>query len=147
MKTDGFDPVGHDTSMQPLARPALTILFVDPDVEYIRAMAAPFTNTGSIAIVPSARGALSAMTARRPDIIVMELDLPDVKGLDFITRLRTTPETRHMLLMVLTKRTGLNDKINAFKAGADDYLVKSITREQFETHVRLLSRFRQVIRR
>jgi DNA-binding response OmpR family regulator len=52
---------------------------------------------------------------------------------------------RHVLLMVVTNRSGVRDKINAFQAGADDYLVKPLDPTVFALRVQLLSRFRKVI--
>jgi two-component system response regulator TctD len=52
---------------------------------------------------------------------------------------------RHVLLMVVTARSGVRDKINAFQAGADDYLVKPLDPAAFALRVQLLSRFRKVI--
>jgi DNA-binding response OmpR family regulator len=52
-----------------------------------------------------------------------------------------------VLLMVLTRRSGIQDKIAALQAGADDYLVKPVEPQLFVSHVRAVSRFRQVLKR
>jgi DNA-binding response OmpR family regulator len=48
--------------------------------------------------------------------------------------------------MAVTHRSLVGDKIAALQAGADDYLVKPVSPDQFDTHVQLISRFRRVIR-
>ncbi|MGZ6282630.1 MAG: response regulator [Ktedonobacterales bacterium] len=126
-------------------RPAMAVLFIDPDAENAERLSRALRGVGAVAVVPTAQAAAAAMGARMPNLVVLELDLPDASGLDFITHLHGTPATRNVLIMVVTSRTSVRDKISAFQAGADDYLVKPVDPQQFAVHVQLLSRFRQVI--
>jgi DNA-binding response OmpR family regulator len=123
-----------------------TILIVDPDQEAGKRLADALA-PNMTAVVGSARAALEAMRMRMPDLIVTELDLPDASGIEFITRIHTAPATHHVLLLVATRRTSVRDKVAAFQAGADDYLVKPLNPKQFVDHVQLVSRFIQVIGR
>jgi two-component system KDP operon response regulator KdpE len=66
------------------------------------------------------RGLIEAGT-RRPDIVVLDLGLPDGDGVDLIRDLRTWS---NVPVVVLSARSGEEDKIEALDAGADDYLVK-----------------------
>ncbi len=123
-----------------------TILIVDPDQEAGKRLADSLAPSIT-AVVGSARAALEAMRFRMPDLIVTELDLPDISGIEFIARIHSAPATRHVLLLVATRRTSVRDKVAAFQAGADDYLVKPLNPQQFVDHVQLVSRFIQVIGR
>ena len=136
---------GGRSSAGAFTRPAMAVLFIDPDAENAERLSRALRGVSAVAVVPTAQAAVSAMSARMPNLVVLELDLPDANGLDLITRLRNTPATRNVLLMVVTSRTGVRDKIAAFQSGADDYLVKPVEAQQFLVHVQLLSRFRQVI--
>jgi DNA-binding response OmpR family regulator len=127
-------------------QPGLTVLFVDPDFAQAERLAHPLRSYATIAIVSSAQAALAAIAERTPDMVVTELELPDVSGLDLLRRIHSSAATRNVLLMVVTRRTAVGDKIAAFQAGADDYLVKPVAPDRFETHVLLVSRFRKVIR-
>ncbi len=127
------------------AQPPMAVLFIDPDTASAERLARPLRGRYATAIVPSAQAAQAAMSVRMPDLVVTEIDLPDANGLSILARLRTTPETQHVLLMVVTSRSSVNDKIAAFQAGGDDYLVKPVDPEKFETHLLLISRFRKVI--
>jgi two-component system KDP operon response regulator KdpE len=83
------------------------------------------------------RGLVEAGT-RRPDLVVLDLGLPDGDGLDFIRGLRTWSE---IPIIVLSARTMEADKIAALDAGADDYLVKPFGTGE------LLARVRAQLRR
>ena len=141
----------RSTAPQPALPPARTpqpdiaVLFVDPDLESAQLLARTLRGRYATATVPSIRQARSAMSIRTPDLIVTELDLPDGSGLQLLAGLRNNPATRHILLMVVTHRRAVQDKIAAFQAGCDDYLVKPVDADQFETHVLLVSRFRKII--
>lgn len=126
-------------------RPAMAVLFIDPDTENAERLSRALRGVSAVAVVPTAQAAAAAMNTRMPNLIVLELDLPDASGFELITHLHNSPATRNVLVMVVTSRTSVRDKITAFQAGADDYLVKPVEPQQFAVHVQLLSRFRQVI--
>lgn len=128
------------------ARAALSLLFVEPDrqdIEHLIQMLAGHR----VVVVGSAQQALQTLGAGRVDVLITELDLPDGSGIDLISRVRTSPAMRNILLMALTHRASVASKVAAFQAGADDYLVKPVTAEEFALHLRRVLLFRQVIRR
>ncbi|HEX9057124.1 MAG TPA: response regulator [Ktedonobacterales bacterium] len=128
-------------------RRGLFVLIVDPDQDSARRLAGALRQTDGVSLAGSAREALAIIQQRTPDLIVSELDLPDATGVELITRIHNAPTTRHVLLLVATARRSVGDKIAAFQAGADDYLVKPVDPQQFAHHVEMLSRFQQVIGR
>jgi DNA-binding response OmpR family regulator len=128
------------------ARAALSLLFVEPDRQDIEHLISMLQGH-RVAVVGSAQQALQTLGAGRVDVLVTELDLPDGSGIDLISRVRTSPAMRNILLMALTHRASVASKVAAFLAGADDYLVKPVTAEEFALHLRRVLLFRQVIRR
>jgi DNA-binding response OmpR family regulator len=62
-----------------------------------------------------------------PPLLVLELDQPDGDGLKLIQALQSDPALRHILIACVTRRSSIQDKIAAFRVGADDYLVKPLT--------------------
>jgi two-component system KDP operon response regulator KdpE len=83
------------------------------------------------------RGLIEAGT-RRPDLVVLDLGLPDADGVDFIRGLRAWSD---IPIIVLSARTTEEDKVAALDAGADDYLVKPFGSAE------LLARVRAQLRR
>lgn len=76
----------------------------------------------------------------RPDLIILDLGLPDMDGLEVLTRLREWSQTP---VIVLTVRDRDTDKISLLDAGADDYLVKPFSPGELLARMRLALRHRQ----
>ncbi len=126
------------------AHTVLSVLFVDPDVAFAEGLASVLRGRCAIAVVPNAHAARAAMQVPMPNLVIMELHLPDASGVELLATLRQAPATGNVLLMVITARRGIHDKIAAFQAGADDFLVKPVDPQQLEMHMQLLSKFRQI---
>jgi two-component system KDP operon response regulator KdpE len=98
------------------------ILLVDDEVSIQRAMTPLLRSRGYETVVAAtARDALGAMETDRPDLVILDLGLPDGDGADFIRDFRgwsTVP------VIVLSARVDETDKIEALDLGADDYLTK-----------------------
>jgi DNA-binding response OmpR family regulator len=143
MKAKGDSTVERTKNTLLPARAALSLLFVEPDRASIDHLI-PMFQRHRVAVVGTAQQALQALGADRVDVLVTELNLPDVSGVDLINRVRTSPATRHILLMVLTHRASIASQVAALQAGADDYLLKPIGAEEFALHVRRVLLFRQL---
>ncbi|MFO0789425.1 MAG: response regulator [Pirellulales bacterium] len=78
---------------------------------------------------------------RGPDLVVLDLMLPLVDGLEVCRRLRADPATRNMLVLMLTAKTEETDEVVGFSVGTDDYVAKP-----FSVKV-LLERIRALLRR
>jgi DNA-binding response OmpR family regulator len=146
-RDDANQSPGAGLTRSTTSRRPLTILFVDPDRPRAERLADAVRATCVVGMAPSAHIALDALGQRLPDLIVTELDLPDMGGVEFITRVHTDPVMRHVLIMVVTNRSSVGDKIAALTAGADDFIVRPVTAEQFLLKTQLLGRFRRVLGR
>ncbi len=115
------------------------ILVIEDDPQLLRAMRITLHARGH-EVIPAATGrkGLSEAAAARPDLVVLDLGLPDLDGVEVIQGLRgwtTVP------IIVLSGRTSGGDKVAALDAGADDYVTKPFGIEE------LLARIRAVTRR
>lgn len=88
------------------------------------------TRTGSQAILEA--------VSQKPDIMLLDLGLPDIDGMDIIKKIRTWS---NMPIIVISARSDDRDKVEALDAGADDYLTKPFSTDE------LLARLRVIIRR
>jgi DNA-binding response OmpR family regulator len=126
-----------------VARGPFQVLFIDPDLQRAERLARALRSACAVAFAPSARAAMQTIRAHVPDAVVTDLDLPDAAGIRFLTELHRAGPTRHVLLIVVTARSAIGDKIAAFQAGVDDYLVRPVDPDLFALRVQLLSRFRR----
>jgi DNA-binding response OmpR family regulator len=123
----------------------LHILIVEPDTSVAHQLAGALRRDHAVTVVGTAAAALAAISAHLPTLVATEFDLPDAFGLDLLTALHSRPATQSVLLLVLSRRTSIQDRIAAFQAGADDFMIKPIAPQTFAAHVQRLSRFRQVL--
>ncbi len=88
--------------------------------------------------VGDGRTALEVVAERSPDVVVLDLGLPDIDGVDVLRRVR---QTSRVPVVVLSARHDSDDKVEALDAGADDYVTKPFGMDEF------LARVRAAIRR
>jgi two-component system response regulator MprA len=86
--------------------------------------------------------ALKSIQLRAPDAIVLDLQLPDIDGLEVCRRIRRAGDTTPILM--LTARDAVNDRVAGLDVGADDYLVKPFDLAELLARLRALLRRRNV---
>lgn len=80
-----------------------------------------------------------------PALVVLDVMMPDVDGFTVAQRIRKNDETKDIPILMLTALSQLNDKVNGFNIGVDDYLVKPFEMQELEVRVRaLLKRTNQI---
>ncbi len=85
--------------------------------------------------------AIAVLRHRIPDIVVLDLMLPDIAGTELCRRIKTDPRTRHVPVVMLTARADEIDRIVGFEVGADDYVTKPFSARE------LVLRLKSVLRR
>ncbi|MEV4414919.1 response regulator [Catellatospora sp. NPDC049609] len=115
------------------------ILIVDDEPQILRALRINLKARGyDVEVTDTGGGALRAAAAYHPDVVVLDLGLPDLDGVEVIRGLRGWSAAP---IIVLSGRTGSEDKVEALDAGADDYVTKPFGVDE------LLARIRAVTRR
>jgi two-component system KDP operon response regulator KdpE len=118
---------------------AARILIVDDEPNIIGAVAPLLRARGyDVASAISGRTALEAIARDQPDLMVLDLSLPDIDGVEVCRRVR---KTSSLPIVVLSARAEERDKVSALDAGADDYVTKPFGAEE------LLARIRATLRR
>ena len=79
--------------------------------------------------------ALDEMTERPPDLVLLDLNLPDVDGLTICRELRRNDATRHVPILMLTARAEERDKLLGFDLGADDYVTKPFSMKELVARI------------
>jgi len=114
------------------------ILMVDDEVAILRFLRVALGN-GEFSLHEAENGhsALAAAAATRPDLILLDLGLPDLDGVEVIKRIR---EWSQVPIIVLSVRDGEDDKVGALDAGADDYLIKPFGVGELQARIRAAMR-------
>ncbi len=89
-------------------------------------------------VAPNASSAVLEASSHHPDVVLLDLGLPDLDGIEVIRKIRSWS---NLPIIVISARSEDNDKINALDSGADDYLTKPFSVEE------LLARLRATLRR
>jgi two-component system phosphate regulon response regulator PhoB len=92
-------------------------------------------------IATSGTEALSAAREQSPDLVLLDLNLPDMPGTEVCRQLRASVQTRDVLVVMLTARTEESDRVRGFEVGADDYVTKPFSVRE------LVLRLKAILRR
>ena len=116
------------------------ILIVDDNVTNLKHVAYLMKSKGyEVATAVDADTALDAVRAKQPKLILMDVQLPGIDGLELTRRLKSDPQTRHIKIVAVTAYAMKGDQDRAIAAGCDDYVTKPIdTRSLPDTIARLL---------
>jgi len=115
------------------------VLVVDDEPGLVRALAINLRSSGwEVATAPDGARALDLAATWHPDVVLLDLGLPDISGLDVIAGIRGWSRVP---IVVLSARQHGEDKVDALDAGADDYVTKPFAMNE------LLARLRAAVRR
>jgi two-component system KDP operon response regulator KdpE len=114
------------------------ILVIDDEPQIQRAIKTILTEKG-FKVITASRGeeGLTAAAANEPDLVILDLGLPDMDGVEVCTRLR---EWTQCPIIILSVRDSEHDKVTALDKGADDYLTKPFGIEELLARVRVALR-------
>ena len=90
----------------------------------------------SIDVVSSGDAALGSVSERVPDILILDLNLPVLEGLEVYRILRARPATARMPIIMLTARSSEADRVSGLDLGADDYITKPFSPRELSARVR-----------
>jgi len=90
--------------------------------------------------VDTGDAALRVVAEREPDLILLDLNLPVLSGLEVCRILRGRPGTAHIPIIMLTARTSESDRVTGLDVGADDYITKPFSLRELTARVRAMLR-------
>jgi two-component system, OmpR family, KDP operon response regulator KdpE len=120
------------------SREGPVVLVIEDDAETRAALVRELTGRGyRVDVAPDGQTALHRWEARRPDVILLDLGLPDLDGLQVIRRIRRDAATP---IVILSGRYGEREKVAALEAGADDYVTKPFGVDELNARLRVALR-------
>jgi DNA-binding response OmpR family regulator len=115
------------------------ILVVDDDLDTLKLVGMMLQRQG-FTIVAAINGAqaLAKVPAEKPDLILLDVMMPDYDGFEVCRRIRSDPNFKSTPILMFTAKTQVDDKVQGFEAGADDYLPKPTHPAELLAHVKAL---------
>ena len=118
------------------------VLVVDDEKDIVELIAYNLENEGfSVAKAHDGESAIKMIKAKRPDLVILDLMLPGINGIDVCKTLRANPDTSDLPIVMLTAKADEVDKIVGLELGADDYITKPFSVKE------LMARIRSILRR
>ena len=138
-------PLKHRGPQEP-AKPRL--LVVDDEEDLLELVRYNLSKEGyAVECVTSGEEALKAVRREPPDLVVLDLMLPAVDGLEVCRRIKTDPKTRDVPILMLTAKSEEGDMIAGLDRGADDYVAKPFSPRVLVARIKALLRREEARRR
>ena len=113
------------------------ILIVDDDLDTLRLVGLMLQHQGyRITAANSGMQAISLSQTDKPDLILLDIMMPEMDGYEVARKLRSDPNSSSIPIIMFTAKTQVDDKVAGFEAGADDYLTKPTQPRELFAHVK-----------
>jgi DNA-binding response OmpR family regulator len=113
------------------------ILIVDDDVDTLRLVGLMLQRQGyQIVAASNGHQALVMAQSEKPDLVLLDIMMPDMDGYEVTRRLRSNVSTAPIPIIMFTAKSQVDDKVSGFEVGADDYLTKPTQPRELFAHVK-----------
>lgn len=118
-----------------------SVLVVDDDLDVAETIERSLLNKGhAVSVVYNGFEALEAVKREQPHLIILDVIMPHMDGMEVCRQLRQNAQTAHIPIIFLTAMGRLSNKLEGFEAGADDYITKPFDIQELEVRVRAVLR-------
>lgn len=121
-----------------------TLLIIDDEWSIIQFIRSGMSKEGfQVEVAQDGPGGLAQARTLHPDIIILDVMLPGVDGLNVCRQLRADPHTADLPILMLSAKEGVQDRVRGLEMGADDYLIKPFAFDELLARVRVILRRQQ----
>lgn len=120
------------------------VLIVDDEPVNVKLLEAYLLSDYEIITAYGGMEALEKVEAHNPDIILLDIMMPDITGYKVCETLKSSEKTKFIPIVMVTALSGIEDRVMGIKAGADDFLTKPLDRIEINTRVSSLLRIKQL---
>ncbi|HEY9490264.1 MAG TPA: response regulator, partial [Chryseosolibacter sp.] len=119
----------------------MRVLLIDDEQFYFKLLQKPLTDAEyKLEYAKSGSEGLAKIPSFEPELLIVDLKLPELDGFEILKRLRRDPKFSYIPVVVITSQDELSEKLKAFELGADDYLVKPFQPEELVARLGILAR-------
>src|SRR5580765_521998 len=120
------------------------ILVVDDEAQNVEVFSRLMKRFGyEVLTAMSGELALQSVARDRPDLVLLDVNMPGIDGIEVCRRLKNDPRTRLIPIVLITALTSTEDRIRGIEAGADDFLAKPPVIAELEARVKSLTRLKR----
>jgi len=116
------------------------ILLVDDDLKNLKILSVILSEYFELQLVQFGQDALVSVEAFNPDIVLLDIMLRDIDGYEVCQQIKSKTQPKIPKVLLVTARSGLEDRLRGYKAGADDYVVKPFNDEELLAKIQVFSR-------
>lgn len=111
------------------------VLYVEDNFQNFRLVMRMLARSGEYELTqaPDGTQALEMIGDLNPDVVLMDINLPDIDGMEVTRRIKANPDLRNIPVIALTANAMVGDREKFLEAGCDDYLRKPISRDELKT--------------
>jgi DNA-binding response OmpR family regulator len=113
-----------------------TVLLVDDDPELLELLQTELSSEFHVLTAQSGEQGLVKALLHKPDIVISDINMPDLNGWELCYLMRQIPSTRATPFVFLSSRSQLPDRIKSFRLGADDFIAKPFSLESVASRIR-----------
>ena len=122
------------------------LLVVEDDVDLLSFIVSELEDDYQVIFATNGREGLRQAREYIPDLVVTDLMMPDLGGMELCTELKANQETSHIPLIMLTAKTSLGSQLEGLETGADDYITKPFHMALLEARIHNLLESRRMLR-
>jgi cyclic di-GMP phosphodiesterase len=122
------------------------ILIVDDDEDQRRVLELLLKHYGfEVITAPDGEAGLRRIRSEKPDLILLDVNMPGLDGFQVCKRIKANPETRLTPVVLVTALTAVGDRVRGIEAGADDFLSKSVDQNELLARTRSLLKLKAYV--
>ncbi len=121
------------------------LLVVEDNTELSGLLAFHFSETYQVVVAPNGADALSQLNNLQPDVIITDVMMPEMDGIEFCQHLKQNIETSHIPIAILSAKSATEARIEGLETGADVYLTKPFSMQELSLQIRNLLRRRDIV--
>lgn len=115
------------------------VLIVDDEIDLVRLVRYNLEKESfGVLTAYDGKTALTQIHANHPDLLILDLMLPDMSGVAVCQQIKKDVRTKHIPVIMLTARSSESDRVSGFEAGADDYVVKPFSPKELVLRVKAM---------